>query len=65
MDYKKKYDKALEKSKEFYALCKKCGAKSTVDFLEDKKTIPNEISRFAVTCDDELIEQLEKNMIEL
>ena len=29
------YDKVLEKSKEFYILCKKCGAKDTVDFLED------------------------------
>ena len=29
------YDEALEKSKEFYILCKKCGAKDTVDFLED------------------------------
>jgi len=31
----KAYDKVLEKSKEFYSLCKKCGAKDTVDFLED------------------------------
>ena len=31
----KAYDEALEKAKEFYALCKKCGAKDTVDFLED------------------------------
>lgn len=31
----KAYDEALDKSKEFYILCKKCGAKDTVDFLED------------------------------
>ena len=31
----KAYDKALERAKEFYILCKKCGAKDTVDFLED------------------------------
>lgn len=35
MDYEKKYKEALEKAKEFYALCEKCGAKDTVDFLED------------------------------
>ena len=29
------YDKAIENSKEFYALCKKCGAKDTADFLEN------------------------------
>ena len=29
------YDRAIEKSKKFYILCKKCGAKDTVDFLED------------------------------
>ena len=29
------YDEALEKAKEFYILCKKCGAKDTVDFLEN------------------------------
>ena len=33
--YEKKYKEALEKAKEFYALCEKCGAKDTVDFLED------------------------------
>lgn len=31
----KAYDEAVTKSIEFYTLCKKCGAKSTVDFLED------------------------------
>jgi hypothetical protein len=31
----KAYDRVLEMVKEFYALCKKCGAKDTVDFLED------------------------------
>ena len=35
MDYEKKYKEALEKAKEFYILCKKCGAKDTIDFLED------------------------------
>ena len=35
MDYEKKYKEALEKAKEFYTLCEKCGAKDTVDFLED------------------------------
>ena len=33
--YEKKYKEALEKAKEFYTLCEKCGAKDTVDFLED------------------------------
>lgn len=28
------YDEALDKSIEFYTLCKKCGAKDTTDFLE-------------------------------
>lgn len=31
----KAYDEAVTKSIEFYTLCKKCGAKGTVDFLED------------------------------
>ena len=35
MDYEQKYKEALEKAKEYYALCEKCGAKDTVDFLED------------------------------
>jgi len=35
MNYEEKYKEALEKAKEFYALCEKCGAKDTVDFLED------------------------------
>ena len=35
MDYEKKYKEALERAKEFYILCKKCGAKDTIDFLED------------------------------
>ena len=34
--YEKKYKEALEKAKEFYTLCEKCGAKDTVDFLEDE-----------------------------
>lgn len=35
MDYEKAYKEALTKSKEFYELCKKCGAKDTKEFLED------------------------------
>jgi len=38
MNYEQKakaYDEAVTKSIEFYTLCKKCGAKGTVDFLED------------------------------
>ena len=35
MDYEQKYKEALEKAKEYYTLCEKCGAKDTVDFLED------------------------------
>lgn len=38
MNYEEKakaYDKAVNKSIEFYNLCKKCGAKGTADFLED------------------------------
>lgn len=31
---KKRHDKAFIKSREFLVLCKKCGAKDTVDFLE-------------------------------
>lgn len=31
----KAYDEAVSKSIEFYTLCKKCGDKETVDFLED------------------------------
>ena len=31
----KAYDEAVSKSIEFYTLCKKCGVKETVDFLED------------------------------
>ena len=30
----KRYDKAFIKLREFLVLCKKCGAKDTVDFLE-------------------------------
>jgi hypothetical protein len=30
-----RYDKAFTKSREFLELCKKCGAKDTIDFLED------------------------------
>ena len=33
--YENLYKEALEKAKEFYTLCKKCGAKDTDDFLED------------------------------
>ena len=35
MDYEKAYKEALTKSKEFYELCKKCGAKDTKEFLEE------------------------------
>lgn len=33
--YEQLYKDAFEKSKEFYTICKKCGANSTVEFLED------------------------------
>ena len=35
MDYEKAYKEAFTKSKEFYELCKKCGAKDTKEFLEN------------------------------
>lgn len=31
----KRYDEALEEAKKFYALCKKCGAIDTINFLEN------------------------------
>jgi hypothetical protein len=35
IDYKQKYNKALERVKEFYVLCKRYGAESTANFFED------------------------------
>lgn len=51
----KAYDKALERAKEFYILCKKCGAKDTVDFLEDN---------FPELCESE-DEKVKKEITEL
>ena len=31
----KRYDKAFIKSREFLTLCEKCGAKDTIEFIED------------------------------